>query len=113
MRTLRRDIVIRRGATYYRTLSLEDEAGQPVDLTGVTARMQGRRRKRASAVLFNWTTAGGQIVIDAAAGSLTIRVDDTSTISGRGVYDLELEESDGFVLRLMQGVFEVNDEVTR
>jgi len=112
MDTVRKDLVIQQGATFYLPLTLEDDVGQPVDLAGASARMQGRRRKGAAAPVFDWSSAGGEIVIDEEAGSITIEAS-TAGITGRGVYDLELTEGDGVVARIMEGVFETSREVTR
>lgn len=110
------DVTIRQGANFYLSVTLEDESEQVIDLTGATARMQGRLRVGASSTLFDWDTAGGEIVVDGDAGSVTIDVDAATTAAldfDTGQYDLELVESDGHVTRLLQGVVTLSREVTR
>lgn len=114
--TARHDIVIQQGATFILSVTLEDESEQAIDLTGATARMQGRERIDDSATLFSLTSGAGDIVIDASAGSVTVTIADTATDDytfETGVYDLEVIESDGTVLRVLQGVVTLSKEVTR
>ena len=112
----RKDLVIEQGATFLLDLVLEDPAKQPVDLTGATAQMQGRLRVGAGTTLFDWSVSGGQITIDGPAGAVKVSVpaSQTRTLSfDVGVYDLEITESDGTVLRVLEGVVELSKEVTR
>jgi hypothetical protein len=110
------DIEIIQGQTFSRALVWKDGDGEPIDLTGYAARMQIRRSKASPDVLFELTTGNGRIAIDGAAGkvTLTITADESAAFTWRrGVYDLELEASDGVVRRLLEGAVEVNREVTR
>lgn len=112
----RHDIMIEEGATFRLSLSLEDEAEQVVDLTGATARMQGRAVWDDSATLFSLTSGAGDIAVDAAAGSVTVTIPAATTAGysfETGVYDLEVVEADGSVLRACYGVVELSREVTR
>lgn len=112
----RHDIVIEEGATFVLSVSLEDAAEQVVNLTGASARMQGRVQWRDDATLFSLTSGAGDIVIDGAAGSVTATISDTATAAYEfetGVYDLEVVEADGTVLRVCYGVVELSREVTR
>lgn len=116
MGTVIHDITIRQGATFTLDVTLEDELGQVVDLTGASARMQGRERTGASATLFSLTSGGGDITVDEAAGALAVVID-ASTTAGfdfeTGVYDLEVVYSDSTVDRIAQGVVTLSREVTR
>ncbi len=110
------DIEIIQGQTLVRAVLWKDADGEPVDLTGYSARMQIRRSKSSSDVLFELTTANGRIAIDGAAGkvTLTFTAEESAAFTWRrGVYDLELEAGDGVVRRLLEGAVEVNREVTR
>lgn len=109
------DIVVDQGATFEFVVGLEDGLGQAYDLTGASARMQGRSTVGAGTTLFSLTTASG-ITIDEAAGVVTVTISDTATAAldfETGVYDLEVEEADGTVLRILQGVVTLSREVTR
>lgn len=103
-------IRIEQGATWKPVLTLRD-----TDLTGYTARMQIRADIDADTVLVELTTSDG-ITIDGPAGQIALHLDDTRTAAldwCDGVYDLELIDPDGNVMRLLKGPVEVDPEVTR
>lgn len=108
------NLPIRQGATLKDTY-FWDIDGVPVDMTGVTARMQLRTDYTALVPLVDLTTANGGVVIDAPNGGVTpvIAAAVTSTLTGEGVYDLELYWPDGTTQRFMEGTFTVLPEVTR
>lgn len=105
---------IQQGATYRRTFRwLAD--GEPVNLTGATARMQIRRSVRAPEVIFDASTENGRLAINALAGEVTLVISaaDTAQLPNRSaVYDLEVDLG-GEVSRLVEGTVEVSPEVTR
>lgn len=103
------------GATFTRVITATDSAGDEIDLTGYTARMQVRRDIDASSIIIELTTENGRISLGGVTGevTLTIDADDTSDISRPGVYDLELESDGGTVIRLLKGAFNLDSEVTR
>lgn len=103
------------GATFTRVINATDDAGDPIDLTGYTARMQVRRDIDATATLIELTTENGRITLGGEAGTITLNIDadDTSDIPRPGVYDLELESASGIVIRLLKGAFYLDSEVTR
>lgn len=97
-------------------LTLKDDTGDPVDLTGYTARMQARESVCSPAPLLSLTTADGGITIDGPAGLISWVVDDavTATWTWRhGVFDLEIESGGGITRRLLAGEILVDPEVTR
>lgn len=107
--------VMDQGATWDTQLTWKI-AGTPVDLGGYTARMQARSTVDATTTVFSWTSAGGQIVLGGAAGTITLNIADsvTSTYAdGTYVYDLEVESSGGVTTRLLEGTFTIVPEVTR
>jgi len=110
------DIRIDQGATFQKLILWKDADGNPVDLTGFTARMQIRRRVHSDEVLAEATTENGYIVFGDDQGTIEISIP-ASVTEGfdfkRGVYDLELESSGGIVTRLIQGCVYVSREVTR
>ena len=110
------NIVCDQGATFDRTLTWKDNNGNPVDLTGYTARMQVRSVVDSSVVLLSLTTANSRIVLGGVAGTVQLTVDPTvmaAVAGGQYVYDLELVSAGGSVSRLVMGTFTVRDEVTR
>lgn len=92
------------------------EYNAPVDLTGVTARMQLRAKIDDTAILDEYTTTNGQIVIDAVNSTITILVPaaDTALYTfNSAVYSLELISSTGIVTPFANGVITLVREVTR
>lgn len=107
------DITIEQGATF--TFSVTVTA---LNLTGYTARMQGRTSHASADKVFNLTSSGGGLTVTPAANStilVTISATATAAISApsSGVYDLEIESGSGVVTRLLQGTYQVTPEVTR
>lgn len=110
----RYDLTIEQGATFTLSMFYQDDAGAAVDLTGYSARMQLRSAVASTDVALSLTTENGRIAIDGARGliALTILAADTATISGAGVYDLEVVLG-ATVHRIMEGSYTINPEVTR
>lgn len=110
------DIPIEQGATFTLDLSVTDDAGDPIDLTGYTARMSVKRDARETAALLELTTANVRIVITAASGLVTLILTAAETAAittwTRGVYDLELISAGGTVTRLCEGAVIILAEVT-
>lgn len=110
------DIYVEQGATYQLNITWKQPNNTPVNITGFSARMQFRKSKTSSTVLFSGTNTNGIITLGGAAGTVSITIPATTTDDfsfGCGVYDLELESSGGVVTRLIEGSVEVSKEVTR
>jgi hypothetical protein len=110
------DFYIEQGATFYQVITWKDSAGDPVDISGYTARMQIRKSVTSTDALISLTTENGRISLGGAAGTVTLEIDADDTADFTtfcGVYDLELEASDGTVTRLLEGQIEISREVTR
>jgi hypothetical protein len=109
------DITIEQGTTFQMNLVWEYD-GDPIDLTGYTARMQVRRTHRSDSALLTFTTENGAITLGGAAGTIQIvgaasLTDDVP--SKPCVYDLEMVSPGGIVTRLIEGTATVTPEVTR
>jgi hypothetical protein len=115
MRPGKYNFICPQGATFSKQLSyLIDSI--PVNLTGYTARMQVREKHSSSSVVLDLSTENNSITLGGQSGSILINISasNTSSIFAKTyVYDLELESSDGFVVRLLEGTFNVTPEVTR
>jgi hypothetical protein len=86
----------------------------PVDLTGFSAKMQVRKNT-GSPVIIELSTTNGRITIDAANGKITLSLSATDTAalaSGMYKYDLDLTSPSSFVIRFVQGNFEVSGQIT-
>jgi hypothetical protein len=121
----RYDIVLEQGATFDLPLRYEDSVGG-VDLSSYSARMQVREAPASELLVeFNSAlTANGFIFMagaaedreDGANGNLRVFMSAANSaalprFSGR--YDLELSDSTGYVIRLLEGQFRVEPEITR
>lgn len=110
------DITIEQGATFKLNLLWEDPAGDPIDVTGYTARMQVREKYTSTTTLLSLTSAAGDIVLGDTAGTIDITASAVATAAideKRGVYDLELVSPGGEVTRLIRGCVTITPEVTR
>jgi hypothetical protein len=110
-------LTIYQGATFRKTVTWKaGEPAVPVDLSGCSARMQIREKVESAEVLLELTTVNGRVVLGGVAGTVTLELPSSVTedITWRaGVYDLEVQFSNGDVRRLMNGSVKVVPEVTR
>lgn len=113
-------LTIEQGATFYRKLTWKDANNNPIEVTGYKARMQ--IRKGYGGVLMHSMTSeegrgitllpDGIIELDIAA-DVTSRFNTGSAVYiSPAVYDLELEDSIGNVIRLIEGTVTISPEVT-
>ena len=109
------NFICEQGATFQRSLTTTDGAGEPLDLSGYTARMQVRRDIDSATVMITLTTENGGSTLGGEAGTIDLYISDsdTSDIPRSGVYDLEIISGGGVVTRLIKGKFELDPEVTR
>lgn len=106
--------VCEQGATFSRTLTWRDPNGDPIDLTGYSARMQVRPTARGATEPLVEITDGDGITLGGEEGTIALYVDADATASLPAEplrYDIELEQ-DGNVTRLLAGWFKVVAEVT-
>lgn len=93
----------------------QDDAGDAIDLTGYTARMQARADYDSESAVIDITT-DDSIEITAETGEVTVSLGNalTSNIEpGTYVYDLELVSGTGLVTKLLFGQITVLAEVTK
>lgn len=110
------DIIADQGATFLRSVALKSSAKNPVTLANYTGRMQIRETVSSTSIIEDQTTANGRLTINANAGTIQILIppaDMEAITPGIYVYDLELEDADGDVTRVVHGKFTVRAEVTK
>jgi hypothetical protein len=99
-------------------LSIVWKRGVPpiaVDLTGWSARAQFRAKINATETVFDLSTEDDSIQLG-ADGSIELIIDEevsSAATKYSGVYDLELTDPTGSVIRLLQGAWTMLREVTR
>lgn len=126
MRAGSHNFVCEQGATFKRTIEIEepdlvaDPTGEtfvPYDLTGFTARMQVRRTIDSSNFLLSLTTENGTLEINPSGSinviAINVSASVTASLSTSGIYDIEIQNEQGEVSRVLQGNFTVIPEVTR
>lgn len=92
------------------------EYNQPVDLTGMTARLQVRSALASDTVLLELTTENAGIVINTTLKTITLVITAVATAAftfTTGVYSLELQNAAGEVFPFTTGNVTVVQEVTR
>jgi uncharacterized membrane protein YeiH len=92
------------------------EYNKPVDLTGMTARMQIRARVDSTTVLHELTTENGGIVLDNTAKTIKLIIPATITASLafiQAVYNLEVIDAQNIVTNFASGSVGAVKEVTR
>lgn len=114
----RYDINCEQGATLRRQIIWRDADGEPVDLTGYSARMHVRETVESSAIVLECTTENGRITLGGETGVILLEVEAMTMeeINAPFTYRYDLELVVGpapDVVRLIEGRFKVAAEVTR
>jgi hypothetical protein len=105
---LKANLVVDQGTTFASSIELLDQNDEAVNVTGYTARGQIRKHfSSTNAVSFTTGLSNGSLVISLTANQTA------NIISGRYVYDVELVDSTGTVIRILEGIVTVTPEVTR
>jgi hypothetical protein len=105
------DIFIDQGTSYASTIDVFDPNGLPLNLTDYNARGQ-IRKTYASANAIDFTTNINQPTV----GKVNISLTATQTRNmkpGRYVYNVEVYNSSGYVVRISEGQIEINPTTIR
>lgn len=108
-------LIIQQGATYSLAINVTDSNGDTRDISGYTARMQGRKGYTSATTEFSLTSGSG-IALGSVSPNITITIDAVTTAAlaapSTGVYDLEIVNG-SVVERILEGKFTVTPEVTK
>lgn len=107
------NITMEQGATYNAELDVSEVFPS---LTGYSARMQARPTIESSTKYLDLSSDTQGITLDLVNRKITISVPAVTTAThtfSTALYDLELEDGSGNVVRLLEGVITNNLEVTR
>jgi len=102
------NFLIDQGTSFETSINLNDDDGNPIDLTGYT--VAGQMRKAYSSQNYVAFTANLEL------GILNLALSSNATnnlAAGRYVYDVELTDQNGLVTRLLEGIITVTPQVTR
>lgn len=108
MSALIQNLLIEQGANFAMTVSLTDDSGDPLDVTGYSACSQVRvSYDSANAVGFQTEMSNGQLL-------LLMDANTTGGMSyGRYVWDAKLDDGMGTVVRIAQGMVTVAAAVSK
>jgi len=123
----RYNFLIEQGATFQLELQYKDPSGNPINLSGYSGRLQIRQTVPSTVVLLCLSSSlrpdgtginfsGSNGTTPPASGSIGIFISAVSSsllTFDQAVYDLEIENSGGFVTRLIEGGVQLSKEVTR
>lgn len=108
----RADLCIDQGTTFNTTLTLSDQSGNPMDLTGYTAYSQMKKWYTSTAnATFNFTVT----IPTPNTGVLNLSMSPAITSSlwaGRYVYDVDIVDSSNNVTRVIEGFVTLTPGVT-
>ena len=105
------NLSVDQGTDFETTIDIAGADGNPVVLTGYVVAGQVRKAYTSS-VAHNFVTS----VISESAGTVSIQLTNASTSNmkaGRYVYDIEMTSAAGVKTRVIEGILEINAEVTR
>jgi hypothetical protein len=106
------NLLIEQGTDFTTSLTVNDAAGDAVDLTGYTGAGQIRKHYSSNTA----TTIAVSFASDRTSGILSLTVGRTLTANmsyGRYVYDVELTNASNTRSRLVEGLVTLTPEVTR
>jgi len=102
-------------ATFRFVVEYKDTDGDPINLTGASAKMQVRDTKGGSKLAFSLTSPSGGIVITPLLGKLTIKMTPTQTnklFYPKSSYDIMVTDSNANKIKLLEGFITLSRSVT-
>jgi hypothetical protein len=106
----RYDITITQGTTVNQVWTWLDGQQDAVDLTGYSAHMQVRAYGSGSALVADFSSAGGALQLGGTAGTITLVIAAAVTsgyVWSAGNYELDMTDPGGNVTSLLRGIFTV------
>lgn len=107
------DFTIEQGTDVQFVVTYKDDDGNPINLSGYTARMKIKKSIGGTTVLS--LTNGSGITLGGALGTVTVDITNTQTKAMDftiAVYDLEIISGASKVTRLLQGSITLSKEIT-
>ena len=104
------NLLLDQGSTFSTTITLTDENGDPLDLTGYSGRAQIRKHS-SSNTAYDFT-----VDLANTTGEVTLSMSANGTAAipgGRYLYDVELIDHSNNVVRILEGIISVDPEITK
>lgn len=112
--TLRFDLRINQGETFQVAIPVLNANGSPASLGGATARGQIRSYAASPSALYTWSATALNLAFNGSDVVLTVPAAASSAWAFRtAAYDVEIEDADGNITRLVEGHVVIHPEVTR
>jgi len=112
---VQKNFEVDQNTTFTFTVEYQDNSGNPIDLTGASAKMQVRDSKGGQKLAFTLTTPLGGISLDGPNGKLTIKMTPTQTnklFYPKSEYDIMLTDSNLNKTKLVEGFITLSRSVT-
>jgi hypothetical protein len=104
------NLFIDQGATFTTVITLTDNEGDVIDISGYTGAAQMRKHYTSS------TAKSFVVELGGVNGTITLSMTANTTANieaGRYLYDVELTDTTGTVSRVFEGIVTVNPNITR
>lgn len=115
----KKNLIIYQGSTFKFVFKLSRSVNKidtPVDLSGAIAKMQIRPSHRSDTLYLDLYEEGYISISDPMNGEITINIPPGMTADlefSKAVYDIQVEFSDGHIMRVIEGYITLSPEVTR
>lgn len=105
------NLVVDQGTTFSSIITITNQDGTPMDLTGYSVKSQFRKSYQSSTAI-NFTAS----IYDANAGEVRLQLapaDTTGVRAGRYLYDIELTSPSNEKIRALEGLVILTPEITK
>jgi hypothetical protein len=112
---VQKNFEVDQNTTFTFVVEYKDSNGNPISLTGASAKLQVRDTKGGAKLAVSLTSPSGGITIDAALGKLTVKMTPTQTSKlfyPKSEYDLMLTDSNFNKTKLLEGFITLSRSVT-
>lgn len=112
---VQKNFEVDQNTTFTFIVEYKDSNGNPINLTGASAKLQVRDTKGGTKLAVSLTSPSGGITIDAVNGKLTVKMTPTQTSKlfyPKSEYDLMLTDSNFNKTKLLEGFLTLSRSVT-
>lgn len=105
------NLYIDQGSDFSATVTLKNQNGSVINLTGFTVQSQFRKSYQSSSF-----TSFSINIVDAAAGKIKLQLSaaaSSAIMPGRYLYDVEITNNTGERKRALEGIIVISPEITR